>query len=210
MPTIPFYGAEHPDLFAIERAAMDRQGRVLAMLDERLPAGMVLDVGAGDGFTARRLGSGQRAVVPLEPSIEMVSERDLPWVVGRAERLPFGDATFDAAYATWAYFFPKYHDPTPGLDELHRVVRRGGPILIVDNYGEDEFTALAKTDITADRQFWTARGFDCDVIETAFEFDTTEDAERLLRLYFGEVPVLRALSFNVAVFASTSRGPSAG
>jgi hypothetical protein len=49
---IPFYGADDPAMFAIERAAMDRDGLVVRALDGLLPRGRVLDVGAGDGFTA--------------------------------------------------------------------------------------------------------------------------------------------------------------
>jgi hypothetical protein len=44
---IPFYGADDPAMFAIERAAMDRDGLVVRALDELLPPGRVLDVGAG-------------------------------------------------------------------------------------------------------------------------------------------------------------------
>ena len=52
MGVIPFYGADEPELFAIERRAMDRDGLVIDALHELLPPGLVLDVGAGDGFTA--------------------------------------------------------------------------------------------------------------------------------------------------------------
>ena len=47
MPIIPFYGAENWDLFEIERAAMDRPGKVIRYLDEVLPDGDVLDIGTG-------------------------------------------------------------------------------------------------------------------------------------------------------------------
>lgn len=104
MTVIPFYGADDPEMFAIERAAMDRDGLVLRALDELLPDGTVLDVGAGDGFTAERLGV-RRRIVALEPSAGMIGNRPVSWVRGVAERLPFADGTFDGAYATWAYFF---------------------------------------------------------------------------------------------------------
>jgi len=71
---IPFYGADDPAMFTIERAAMDRDGLVEKALDEVLPGGRVLDVGAGDGFTAERL-SASRRIVALEPSAGMIGER---------------------------------------------------------------------------------------------------------------------------------------
>ena len=109
---IPFYGATDPELFAIERTSMDRAGRVIRFLDETLPEhSPVLDVGAGDGFTAEALTTPSRTVVALEPSAGMIrAERPLRWCRGKAQALPFADASFEGAYATWAYFFLGHHD----------------------------------------------------------------------------------------------------
>ena len=52
---IPFYGTEDRSLFAIERAAMDRQAKVIEYLRNHLPAGLILDIGAGDGVTAQQI-----------------------------------------------------------------------------------------------------------------------------------------------------------
>ena len=210
MPVIPFYGAEQPDLFAIERAAMDRPGRLIAALDDRLPPGLILDVGAGDGFTAAALTSTRRTVIPLEPAPGMVdTDRPLPWVQGEAEHLPFGPATFAGAYATWAYFFSRNWDPDPGVGELHRVVRPGGPLLIAENLGNDEFCALADTEITADPAFWGQRGFTCDAIETVFEFESIAEAETLLEFYFGEsgrTGAATTLGYRIGLFTGESMG----
>jgi len=127
MAVLPFYGSDHPDLFAIERAAMDRDGLVIERLDELLPRGLVVDVGAGDGFTAERLDVEGHRIVALEPARAMIeASRALTWVQGDAERMPFRDSSLDAAYATWAYFFSRGFDPTPGLSELYRTVRARG------------------------------------------------------------------------------------
>ena len=209
MSVIPFYGADDPELFAIERRAMDRDGLVIDALHELLPPGRVLDVGAGDGFTAQRLGAG-RSVVGLEPSAGMLARADLRHRVrGEAEHLPFVEASFDGAYATWAYFFTRDWDPTPGIAELDRVVRPGGPLAIVDNLGGDAFAAMAEADISADPAVWQALGFTCDVIETAFRFDDLEEAKRLLGFFFGDRGVAGAaldVPFRVGVFHRSSRG----
>ena len=209
MTVIPFYGADEPELFAIERRTMDRDGLVIAALDELLPAGRALDVGAGDGFTASRLGGG-RTIVALEPSVGMIARADpLHRVQGEAEHLPFADGAFDAAYATWAYFFSRDWDPTPGIAELDRVVRPGGPIAIVDNLGGDAFGAMAEQDISADPAFWASQGFACEPIDTAFRFEDLEEAERLLGFFFGERGVQGAaleVPFRVGLFHRSSRG----
>lgn len=207
MGVIPFYGAQDRRLFEIERAAMDRPGLVIAALDALLPRhGVLLDVGAGNGFTAERLSTSDRSVIALEPAEGMRSPtRPLGWVGGEAEYVPLRDSCVDAAYSTWSYFFSRDWDPTPGLGELERVVRPGGVMVIVDNLGDDEFTALAPdpTALTADADFWERQGFECQAIETIFEFNSPTDAEELLTLYFGESPAYTTrltLTYRVGLF----------
>ncbi|MDP9184169.1 MAG: class I SAM-dependent methyltransferase [Actinomycetota bacterium] len=209
MAVIPFYGADDPAMFALERRAMDRDGLVIDALDRVLPAGRVVDVGAGDGFTAERLRSG-RDIVALEPERGMIARAaPLAWVQGDAEHLPFRSATFDAAYATWAYFFSRDWDPTPGIAELDRVVVRGGPLAIVDNLGGDGFAAMAEADISADPSFWLDQGFEVSVIDTAFRFEDLRDAQALLGFFFGDAGRRGAsteVGFRVGLFSRASRG----
>ena len=198
-------------MFAIERTSMDRSGKVIRLLDETLPeSGRVLDVGAGDGFTAKALTTPSRVVVALEPSAGMVrAERPLRWCRGKAQALPFTDAAFEGAYATWAYFFLGYHDISPGLSEIRRVTKAGGPIVIVGNAGDDEFTELGGDKSVSDIDAWMKLGFDIAFIDTAFEFETLDDARRLLGFYFGEhgrrCDRLR-IQFRVACFVGQGAG----
>jgi SAM-dependent methyltransferase len=211
VPIIEFYGADDPEMFALECKAMDPTGRVIEALERHLPErGLVLDVGAGDGFSAERLTTASRRVVPMEPAIGMIRrDRPLPWVRGDAEFLPFRDGSFAGAYATWAYFFSRDWDPTPGIDELHRVVTAGGPLAIVDNLDGDDFSAMTEEHYTSDPEFWERQGFELEEVNTTFEFDTHEEADRLLGFYFGD----RARGtgkleffYRVGVFVRRSRG----
>ena len=206
MSIIPFYGAENRDLFEIERAAMDRPGKVIRYLDEVLPNGNVLDIGAGDGFTADALSSATRSLFGVEPAHGMINaDRKLKYVRATAEALPFADNSFAGAYATWAYFFPGFLDISRGLTEVERVVMPGGPIVIVDNYGDDEFSKLLGHDDKIDTGFWKAQGFTVNAIETVFEFVSHDDAGRLMSLYTGspmrEVPLV--IEYRVAVMTRT-------
>ena len=165
---IPFYGSREPRIFEIERRCMDRDGKVVDFLNDILPAGRVLDVGAGDGFTAERLSRPDRVVVALEPDPGMVAtRRRLIWASGVAESIPFHDGSFDAAYATWAFFLsgvePRRQET--GLTEVERVVVPGGPIVVVDNAGDDEFCALSDRPLADDGAWWTERGFERHVLE---------------------------------------------
>jgi demethylmenaquinone methyltransferase/2-methoxy-6-polyprenyl-1,4-benzoquinol methylase len=91
----------------------------------------VLDVATGTGAVARELIRAKAcAVVALDQSPEMLAEArqrlgsDVQLVEGRAERLPFPDASFDAL--TFTYLLRYVDDPARTLQELARVVRPGG------------------------------------------------------------------------------------
>ena len=68
---LAFYGSENRRLFEIERETMGRQGKVLDFLNQSLPDGLILDVGAEDGVTASRIR--ERQVICQEPSDGMVN-----------------------------------------------------------------------------------------------------------------------------------------
>ncbi|MDQ3515044.1 MAG: class I SAM-dependent methyltransferase [Chloroflexota bacterium] len=186
---IPFYGATDGALFEIERRTMDRDGHVLAAIDALLPGGVVLDTGAGDGFTVERLTRSDRLVLAIEPAAGMIDQRrPLPWVRAAAQALPFRDHSIDAAYATWAYFFPDIGYGEPGLAEWHRVVRPGGPLIVADNAGHDAFSALDDDPVETahTRAWWAAHGFREEIVETTFRFDSIEEARHPLGFYVGE------------------------
>ncbi|MUV38554.1 hypothetical protein JNUCC1_02408 [Lentibacillus sp. JNUCC-1] len=183
---IPFYGGTYPDLFEIERRCMDRKGNVIDFLDQNLPNGLALDIGAGNGHTAERLLNDNRQIVAMEPDETMIDpEKPLIWSRGTAQSIPFHTNTFKSAYATWAFFFDGMPDVDQGLAEVARVVEPGGQIIIVDNYGYDEFCALSSRPIASDVNYWSARGFNHTVIDTVFAFDSVEEARKLLSFYFG-------------------------
>ena len=157
---IPFYGADEPELFAIERRsdgprrARDRCPRTSSCRP------------ASSSTSVRATGSPPNVSAPaarssaLEPVGGHARARR-PAAPGprRGRAPPVRRApSFDGAYATWAYFFTRDWDPTPGIAELDRVVRPGGPLAIVDNLGGDAFAAMAETDISADPAFWAGAG----------------------------------------------------
>src|SRR5207344_3187279 len=93
----------------------------------------LLDVGCGPGALTAELVTrvGPDAVSAVEPSASFVAaaRERLPGVDIRqtaAERLPFGDAAFDAALAQLVVHFMA--DPVAGLREMGRVTRPGGVV----------------------------------------------------------------------------------
>lgn len=103
-----------------------------------VPGSLVLDAAAGTGLVSRDLAARLRVnVVSLDPSEPMLRAGipaneasglagQIRPVIGRAETLPFADATFDAL--TFSYLVRYVEDPSATLRELARVVRPGGSI----------------------------------------------------------------------------------
>ena len=96
---------------------------------DRLPGGRILDLGAGTG--AANEGFGDREVVALDPSPEMLALNDAPYrLVGAGEVLPLAGESFDAVFS--AYVFRNLDSVDETLAEIHRVLRPGGMAGIVD------------------------------------------------------------------------------
>ena len=140
-----------------------------------------LDVGCGTGALtaelAARLGESSVAAVDPAPAfVEATKQRHsgAEVVQAKAEKLPFGDNTFDVALAQLVvHFMP---DPVVGLSEMGRVTRDGGVV------------AACVWDFTGGRSplslFWRVAGeLDPGLFDESERAGTSEgDLERL----FGE------------------------
>ena len=125
-------------IFARIARRYDLMNRVLSLGREqawrrsgiaRLPEGRVLDLGSGTGAADAVLG--ERQVVALDPVIEMLDLSPIHHrVVGVGEELPFADATFDGVFS--AYVFRNLSSLRATLTEVHRVLRPGGRLVVVD------------------------------------------------------------------------------
>jgi len=97
---------------------------------------LVLDLGCGTGELATALARGGASVVGVDASERMVAAArarapsGVTLVRASAFRLPFGDATFDAAAS--AFVLRNLHDLPGAFAELARVVRPGGRLALVD------------------------------------------------------------------------------
>jgi demethylmenaquinone methyltransferase/2-methoxy-6-polyprenyl-1,4-benzoquinol methylase len=124
-----------------ELLSMGQNGRWRrAMVDHIVPdrPALVLDVASGPAGVALQLadrGAGQVVAIDLTPdmlrqgqrNVELRSMEDrIQLVTGRAEQMPFADATFDAL--TFTYLLRYVSDPQSTLTELARVVKPGGAV----------------------------------------------------------------------------------
>lgn len=94
-----------------------------------LPPGRVLDLGAGTGAAAPIFDD--RQVVALDPAPEMLTVNPARLrVIGAGERLPFEGGSFDGVFS--AYVLRNLDSIPATLAEVHRVLRPGGVLAVVD------------------------------------------------------------------------------
>lgn len=108
------------------------------------PAGPILDVATGPAGVALAVARGTGCpVVGVDLNEPMLRQgarnvrragraHDIRLVVGRAEQLPFGDASFDAV--TFSYLLRYVDDPAATLAEMARCVRPGGTMSGLEFY----------------------------------------------------------------------------
>jgi len=102
---------------------------------DALPGERVLDLAAGTGTSSEPLADAGVDVVPCDfsPGMVEVGRRrrpDLPFVVGDATDLPFGDAEFDAV--TISFGLRNVVDTDKALREMYRVTKPGGRLVICE------------------------------------------------------------------------------
>jgi SAM-dependent methyltransferase len=132
---------------AYRRGRPDYPDEAVAFLADRLgirDGRRVLDLGAGTGKLTRLLTPTGASVVAVEPIVAMrdALRADVPGievVAGRAEAIPLGDGSMDAAVVAQAFHW--FHAAL-ALDELHRVLRDGASLGLVWNVRDEERSAF--------------------------------------------------------------------
>ncbi len=130
------------ELSAAEREMLDQ----IARLAQIGPTDRVLDVACGTGVVSFALASHAFGVVGIDISPGMLAKarairhrrgiRNVRFVLGQAEHLPFHDEQFDAVVCRLAI----HHFPQPELEirEMARVLKPGGRLVISDTISSED------------------------------------------------------------------------
>lgn len=142
------------------QSAVHAQGPDLEYARDRVaaclpPCASALDVGCGAGHLAFAIAPALARVVALDPSQGMLATvaaaaqaRGLAQIethAGQAAALPFADAGFDLVCTR--YSAHHWTDLPAALADMHRVLKPGGCLLVIDVLGDDD--ALVDTHLQA-------------------------------------------------------------
>ena len=118
----------YDETMAISELGLSGRGTVLRLLGPG--PGRLLDVGCGGGSHMLAFAEAGWAPVGVDVSEEqlrLARGRGCEVVRAAAERLPFGDASFDAAVSMWTH--TDVEDFPAALCEIARVLRPGAPLV---------------------------------------------------------------------------------
>ena len=129
-------------LFMGKRRKLDEKAILLA---EIKPVDKVLDVGCGTGNLAiavKKLAGDKGEVFGIDPAAEMIEfasnkarkiKLDIKFRIGAIENIPFPDNSFDVVLSTlMIHHLPGDELKLKGFSEIHRVLKPGGILLVVD------------------------------------------------------------------------------
>jgi SAM-dependent methyltransferase len=114
------------------------------LLDSLPDGARILDLGCGAGSHMSLLSSGGR-VVGLDSSLSLLARAATFGVVvaGAGERLPLRDATVDLVHVSHVLHHAEDHRVV--LGEIHRVLRPGGSLVLIETCDDSPLMRVART-----------------------------------------------------------------
>jgi ubiquinone/menaquinone biosynthesis C-methylase UbiE len=198
--------ARHADRYEQLVSREDYQGKILPALLEicTFEGADVIDLGAGTGRLSCLLAPHVKSLCLLDASQHMLDfaaaklARDGldNWrsEVADNRSLPVADRSADVALSGWSLGYLVGEHPErwreeldKALDEMQRVLRPGGTIVILETLGTGHETPHPPTQGLADYYaYLEARGFSSTWIRTDYRFASLGEAEALVRFFFGD------------------------
>ncbi len=163
----------------------------------------VIELGSGTGRLARMLAPVAKSVLALDASPKMLEvaaeklgEAGLRnWDVAAADNraLPIADRAADVAISGWSIVYLVVWNESAweselakGLDEMRRVLRPGGTIVILETLGTGHESPHPPDNLIEYFAYLEHQGFEHAWIRTDYRFDSLEEAEDIAGFFYGE------------------------
>jgi ubiquinone/menaquinone biosynthesis C-methylase UbiE len=162
----------------------------------------VVEFGAGTGRLTRLIAPLASELEAFEASAHMIqharlipARRRLSLRVADNTRLPLPSRWADVAIEGWSFghttgWYPdRWRDEAgAALDEMRRVTRPGGAMILLETLGTGSEDPAPPNDALADFYAWLEndKGFIREAVRTDYQFESVDEADRLTRFFFGD------------------------
>jgi len=163
----------------------------------------IIEFGAGTGRLTRALASGAALVAASDLSHHMLStakgvlesQKYANTLICAADmrRTPFAQHSADMVIAGWSFCYlavwgnDRWKDELQrGLDEAARLLRPGGVLIMLENYGTGYEAPNPPPHLNGYFEFLASRGFQSAWFRTDYQFEDLTEAIELSSFFFGE------------------------
>lgn len=205
MPTEQEVYKSHADQYERLVRREDYQNNLLEAIETYCPLDNidVVELGAGTGRLTRLLAPRARSIKAFDVSAHMLelAETSLRamgltnWetCVADHRRVPVPDSSADLVISGWSFSYLAVWGGADwqsalqaGLDEINRILRPGGKILLIESLGTGTEKPRPPEHLEAYYDWLTGAGFERGWTRTDYRFETLEEAVELSTFFFGE------------------------
>lgn len=205
MPTEKEVYAAHADQYEQLVQREDYQGNILSAIESYCPLdGLdVVELGAGTGRLTRLLAPRVRSIWAFDASAHMleVARKSMGktgltnWETGVADHrnIPVQDSSADLVISGWSFCYLAVWGGADwqsalqnGLNEIQRILRPGGKILIIESLGTGTESPRPPEHLGAYFDWLTESGFERGWTRSDYRFESLEEAVELSTFFFGE------------------------
>ena len=163
----------------------------------------VIELGSGTGRLACLLAPVAKSVLALDASPNMLEVAAAKlgaaglrnWGVAAADHraLPIAGQSADVAISGWSIVYLVVWNESSwegelakGLDEMRRILRPGGSIVILETLGTGHESPHPPDNLVDYFSYLEQQGFEHAWIRTDYRFDSMEEAEDIVGFFYGE------------------------
>ena len=189
---------EDNDYYEIFSVAEDAEHKVAEYLNNISKKKVVLDAGCGTGKFLRVLEDNAERYIGIDLSENQLAKAKLKssnnnsqFICSNLSKIPLEDNLVDLVVSTWVLgTITNIDERNNALNELKRILKHDGQIILVENAENSEFEKIRgrdKDNRTRDYNDWIlANGFMLDnMINTYFEFNALSQAKKCFEVIYG-------------------------